>query len=115
MRATKLQKRFKTRLDWFLASSGLLPSTGWEELTAYKPDHTAVSIELAVNFRAPQFQGIKKAPEANLEDAHLRFWIEPAAWQAALNEQDVEELCLDSLERCCCRCPGGEAPRQRSA
>eukprot|EP00971_Amphidinium_carterae_P077092 1522806-Amphidinium_carterae.1 len=29
------------RLDWFLASTALLPSTGWEELTAYKPDHTA--------------------------------------------------------------------------
>eukprot|EP00971_Amphidinium_carterae_P265652 5270211-Amphidinium_carterae.1 len=80
------------RLDWFLASSGLLPSTGWEELTAFKPDHTAVAIELDVQFRAPQYQGIKKNPEANVEQAHLRFWIEPAAWQAALEQQDVEEL-----------------------
>eukprot|EP00971_Amphidinium_carterae_P335537 6471453-Amphidinium_carterae.1 len=80
------------RLDWFLASSGLLPSTGWEELTAYKPDHTAVAIELDVQFTAPQFQGIKRSPEANVDQAHLRFWIEPAAWQLALAQQDVEEL-----------------------
>eukprot|EP00971_Amphidinium_carterae_P273677 5431552-Amphidinium_carterae.2 len=80
------------RLDWFLASTGLLPSTGWEELTEYKPDHTAVAIELAVEFKAPQYQGITKAPEANLEGAHLRFWIEPTAWQEALGSQDVEQL-----------------------
>eukprot|EP00971_Amphidinium_carterae_P142102 2814573-Amphidinium_carterae.2 len=30
------------RLDWFLASTNLLPSVGWEEVTGYKPDHYAV-------------------------------------------------------------------------
>eukprot|EP00971_Amphidinium_carterae_P120818 2393757-Amphidinium_carterae.1 len=78
--------------NWFLASTGLLPSTGWEEPTAYKPDHTAVAIELDVQFKAPHYQGIQKNPEANVDQAHLRFWIEPTAWQAALDLQDVEEL-----------------------
>eukprot|EP00971_Amphidinium_carterae_P055364 1091343-Amphidinium_carterae.1 len=80
------------RLDWFLVSTGLLPNSGWEELTAYKPDHTAVAIELAVQFQAPKYQGIQKNPEANEDQAHLRFWIDPASWQAALERQDVEEL-----------------------
>eukprot|EP00971_Amphidinium_carterae_P224254 4449156-Amphidinium_carterae.1 len=37
------------RLDWFLASTGLLPSLGWEEVTAYKLDHSAVAIEFKCN------------------------------------------------------------------
>eukprot|EP00971_Amphidinium_carterae_P089956 1780804-Amphidinium_carterae.1 len=34
------------RLDWFLASAGLLPSLGWEEVTGFKPDHSAPLILL---------------------------------------------------------------------
>eukprot|EP00971_Amphidinium_carterae_P089414 1769564-Amphidinium_carterae.2 len=70
----------------------LLPSTGWEEPTSFKPDHTAVAVELAEEFRAPQYQGLSKAPAATLEDASLRFWIEPTEWAAALAGQDVEKL-----------------------
>eukprot|EP00971_Amphidinium_carterae_P228437 4530994-Amphidinium_carterae.1 len=42
--------------------------------------------------RAPQYQGLTKNPEANVDEAHSRFWIDPAAWQAAFELQDVEAL-----------------------
>eukprot|EP00971_Amphidinium_carterae_P113463 2247923-Amphidinium_carterae.1 len=43
------------RLDWFLASTNLLPSVGWEEVTGYKPDHYAVGIEIFSQFKAPEY------------------------------------------------------------
>eukprot|EP00971_Amphidinium_carterae_P180038 3571152-Amphidinium_carterae.1 len=66
------------------------PQWGWHEWPAMEfqanPEFT---IELDVQFRVPQYQGIKKNPEANVDQAHLRFWIDPTAWQAALALQDV--------------------------
>eukprot|EP00971_Amphidinium_carterae_P103149 2041777-Amphidinium_carterae.1 len=80
------------RLDWFLASTNLLPSVGWEAVTGFKPDHSAVAIEVLLDFKVAQYQGIQKAPVANLEGAPERFHIDSTLWAAAVDEQDVEKL-----------------------
>eukprot|EP00971_Amphidinium_carterae_P287358 5704270-Amphidinium_carterae.1 len=84
------------RLDWFLASAGLLPSLGWEEVTGYKPglkpDHSAVSIEIQSAFLATQYLGVRKAPTPNLADAAERFQLDTNEWERAKAQQDVECL-----------------------
>eukprot|EP00971_Amphidinium_carterae_P055177 1087602-Amphidinium_carterae.2 len=55
-------------------------------------DHFAVAIEMLLDFRVAQYQGIQKAPVANLEGASERFHIDATSWATALDKQDVEAL-----------------------
>eukprot|EP00971_Amphidinium_carterae_P134620 2668095-Amphidinium_carterae.1 len=61
---------------------------GWEAVTGFKPDHSAVAIEVLLDFKVAQYQGIQKAPVANLEGAPARFHIDNTLWAAAVDEQD---------------------------